>query len=176
MLTEKQLKEAMPNITQSNIDKYLVYLQITAPNFGIDTPLRMAHFLAQIGHESLNLFYNKEIATGKEYEGRKDLGNLCKGDGEKYKGRGLIQITGRSNYKDCSLFIFGDYTLINQPSLLETPENAVKSSCWFWNKNRLNVWADKDDVVRITKIINGGKNGLEDRILRLKQAKKALGI
>lgn len=176
ILTKESLKKAMPQITDKNVEKYFLYLSITAPNLGIDTPLRMAHFLAQIGHETFSFLYYREIASGAAYEGRKDLGNTQKGDGVKFKGRGCIQITGRANYKECSLSIFGDTRLVDFPELLELPENGIKSACWFWNKNNLNILADKDDIYKISRKINGGTNGLTDRIKRLGLAKKALNL
>ena len=101
--------------------------------FGIDTPLRQAHFLAQIGHESGELQFQEEIASGAAYEGRKDLGNTQTGDGRKFKGRGLIQLTGRSNYTR-----FGE-TIERQAEILETPgivatdlELCVGAAGWFW--------------------------------------------
>ena len=93
-------------------------------------------FIAQIGHESGQLKYSEEIASGKAYEGRKDLGNTQQGDGVKFKGRGLIQITGRFNYIQLSKDLGEDF--IKNPELLSTPKYAVQSACWFWNKNKLN--------------------------------------
>lgn len=175
MISEKQLRDSMPDITNTNLVKYLTPLQITS-SYGIDTNLRLAHFLAQIGHETLSFLYYREIASGLAYEGRKDLGNTEKGDGVKFKGRGCIQITGRANYRECSLYLFGDTRLLDFPELLELPENGIKSACWFWNKKNLNYYADKDELLTITKKINGGTNGYGDRKRRLILAKKALGI
>jgi len=175
-LTRELFLKAVPNLSEKNADKYLPALQIVAQNFGIDTPLRMAHFLAQIGHETLSFFYYREIASGASYEGRKDLGNTMKGDGIKFKGRGAIQVTGRANYRECSLFLFNDTRLIDFPELLELPENSIKAACWFWQKNSLNVLADKNDIIKITKKINGGTNGMLDRTKRLNYAKKAFAI
>lgn len=97
MITKEQLREIMPYASEANIDKYLPHLNDTMMSFNIDTPLRQAHFLAQLGHESGSLRYVREIASGEAYEGRKDLGNVCPGDGVKFKGRGLIQLTGRGH-------------------------------------------------------------------------------
>ena len=139
--------------------------------YEINTKLRMAHFLAQIGHESGGLVYVLELASGKAYEGRKDLGNVQVGDGVKYKGRGLIQITGRANYKACSDALGVNFEQL--PALLESKDNAAMSAAWYWNLKKLNVLADADDVLKITKKINGGTNGLDDRKTRLLIAKAA---
>lgn len=118
-------------------------------------------FLAQVGHESAELRYTEELASGIAYENRKDLGNTQPGDGVRYKGRGLIQITGRSNYALCGLAL--DLPLLDQPQLLSQVDNAVLSAGWFWENNNLNSYCDKDDFIGLTKRINGGTNGLANR-------------
>jgi putative chitinase len=141
--------------------------------YQINTPLRVAHFLAQIGHESGSLKYAKELGGKnyfKKYDGRKDLGNTQPGDGARFKGRGLIQLTGRSNYKSYGESIGIDLT--KKPQEVEKPTLATDVAGWFWSKNKLNALADKDEVKAITKKINGGYNGLEDRKNRLERAKK----
>lgn len=129
--------------------------------FAITTPLRIAAFIAQIGHESAQLRYVKELASGAAYEGRKDLGNTQVGDGIRFKGRGLIQVTGRSNYT--ALLMALDIDCLEHPELLETPENACRSAAWWWSTHGLNQLADTQDFSRITKVINGGTNGLAER-------------
>lgn len=139
----------------------------------INTPLRLAHFFAQIHHESGGFKYLKELGNDKyflKYEGRKDLGNTQKGDGYKFKGRGYIQVTGRANYSEISKDLKIDF--INNPELLEQEVNAMVSALWFWNKRKLNQFADLDDVKTITKKINGGYNGLKERQEYLTQYKK----
>ena len=173
-MTAEQLKSAMPGITDRNIEKYLPVLNKHLPAHGIDTPLRLAHFLAQVGHETMSFYYYREIASGEAYEGRKDLGNVRKGDGVKFKGRGAIQVTGRNNYSEASQFLFGDDRLLYTPELLELPEYGILAACWFWTKHQLNELADADNLIRITKKINGGTNGIIDRQKRLSLAKKAL--
>jgi len=136
------------------------------------TPLRQAHFLAQVGHECGELRYTEEIASGAAYEGRKDLGNTRKGDGARFKGRGLIQITGRANYTVYGTarnanFVDGDapFRIAKEPAL------AVDAAVWFWQTHKLNDLADKDDVLAITRRVNGGTNGLDDRKRILSRAK-----
>ena len=172
-ITKEQLIRIMPH-AKSRADQYINYINGYAKDFGITTPLRMAHYLAQIAHESGELRYTQEIASGKEYEGRKDLGNTQKGDGVRFKGRGLIQITGRANYQAYAAFC--GFDVVSNPELLERPLGAVRSSMWFWQKHGLNALADKDKVRAITRRINGGYNGLEDRELYLARAKSTLGV
>lgn len=133
---------------------------------------RVAMFLAQIGHESGQLRWVQELASGAAYEGRKDLGNLFPGDGVKFKGRGLIQITGRKNYSWCGNDL--GLPLLTNPELLETPKNAALSAAWYWNRTGLNKWADIGDLNTVTRLINGGYNGLADRTLLYKRALSAL--
>jgi putative chitinase len=132
--------------------------------YEINTPLRVAHFMAQLSHESGGFKYLKELGNNayfKKYEGRKDLGNIFAGDGLRFKGRGFIQITGRANYSELSKDLKIDF--VNNPELLEQEPNAILSALWFWNKKKLNTFADEDNLSTITKRINGGFNGIEDR-------------
>ena len=139
--------------------------------YQINTKLRVCHFLAQVLHESGSFLYFRELASGSAYEGRKDLGNINIGDGVKYKGRGIIQITGRANYASLSKDLGVDF--VGQPLLLENHQWGVISAGWFWNKKNLNQYADLDNVEKITKMINGGLNGFEDRKAYLVKAKVA---
>jgi len=158
------IKKAAPYATAENLDKFTPLLHELMPKYGIDTPLRQRHFLAQLLHESGSFRYVREIADGKAYEGRKDLGNTFTGYGTRFRGRGLIQVTGRYNYEKCSTGIFNDSTvLMCFPEMLEQTRYAVESACWFWKFNNINSLADKDDIIAVTKKINGGTNGLEDR-------------
>ena len=139
--------------------------------FNIDTPQRIAPFLAQIAHESCELKYLEEIASGEAYEGRADLGNAEPGDGVRFKGRGLLQITGRFNYQACGAALGLD--LIANPELLITPANAARSAGWFWRDfKKLNALADAGDFREITKRINGGFTGYADRLAYLEIAKE----
>lgn len=169
-ITREQLSTIYP-FAKSKIDQFLDPLNMAMMEFHINTPKRQAAFLAQIGHESGQLRYVKELASGLAYEGRKDLGNVVDGDGVRFKGRGLIQITGRANYLQVQIDL--GIPCIANPELLENTVNACRTAGWFWDKRGLNALADKGDFVTITKRINGGLNGQEDR-LRLYQV--ALGV
>lgn len=159
---------------KGRVDSFLVFINRYAPEFGITTSLRMAHYLAQVAHESAELKYTKELASGAEYEGRKDLGNTSRGDGVRYKGRGLIQLTGKANYKAYKEYC--GFDVVAKPELLEQPLGATRSSMWYWQTHGLNALSDKDDIKAVTRRINGGYNGLADREKYLTRAKKALGI
>jgi predicted chitinase len=149
----------------------------TMANRNIDTPLRRAHFLAQIGHESGELRFRAEIASGEAYEGRIDLGNAMPGDGRRFKGRGLIQLTGRANYAEYGRALGREAELLQTPELVETdPELCVDVAGWFWARRNLNALADADDLTSITKRINGGLNGLEDRRRLLKRTRSLFGV
>jgi putative chitinase len=146
--------------------------------FGIDTPARVAAFIAQLAHESGSFRYVREIASGEAYdtgELARRLGNTPEddGDGERYKGRGLIQITGRANYIACGAALGLD--LIAHPELLEEPENACRSAAWYWDWKGLNDLADRGDFKLITKKINGGYNGYQDRLAFWERAKEVIG-
>lgn len=182
-LTEQQLKGIMPNAPMTRVRKYLSYLNSAMEEFGIaKTKVRMAHFLAQVAHESGEMRYVKELASGKAYEGRKDLGNTQKGDGVKYKGRGFLQITGRANYTRYKAYC--GYDVVNLPELLELPRGATRSAGWVFTRGmgvNLCLYADLDNgenteevLRRITKKINGGYNGLDSRRKYLERALAAL--
>jgi putative chitinase len=132
----------------------------------------VAHFLAQLGHESDHFRTTREYASGAAYEGRRDLGNIRAGDGKRFRGRGPIQITGRYNYEKYGKKLGID--LVSKPELAETPDVGVRIAILYWNDHGLSELADKDDVRRITKRINGGYNGLNSRIAMLENAKRVL--
>ena len=181
MITLDQLKEIMPYAGQ-RAEVYLDPLNQTMEEFGIDTPRRQAAFLAQLAHESGSLRYVHELASGHAYEGRADLGNTQSGDGPRFKGRGLIQITGRRNYRACSLALFGDERLLNHPEILESVPHACRSAGWFWRENNLNRWADEGDFDGVSDVINRGRkttrygdsNGFKDRLAFYELAKEVL--
>lgn len=174
MITLEQLRAIMPQ-ARSRADVYLLPLQEAMTEYGIDTPVRRAAFLAQVAHESGQLRYVRELASGEAYEGRADLGNTLPGDGIRFKGRGLIQITGRANYRACSLALFGDLRLLTQPELLEAPSPACRSAAWFWASRGLNALADAGDFRAITRRINGGINGYAERLAAFERAQAVLG-
>ncbi|MFG0631458.1 glycoside hydrolase family 19 protein [Pseudomonas sp. xss_2] len=180
-ITEKQLLQILPHAgRQAGV--FVPGLNATMGKHGIITPLRMAAFIAQTGHESGQLRFVRELG-GDQYLAKYDTGRLAQrlgntpeadGDGQKYRGRGLIQVTGRANYEACSEALFGDSRLLSTPELLEHPVYASMSAGWFWHRNGLNSLADKGDLLAITKRINGGTNGLEDRQALYKRALEVL--
>jgi putative chitinase len=181
--------------------KWLVPLEATFAKYDISTPKRQAAFIGQCAHESGNFktlqenlnysaeglmktwpsrFPTKEIAdqyarisakiAGKVYNGR--LGNTSEEEAAKYLGRGLIQLTGKENYANCGLGIGAD--LLADPTLLLDARYACLSAGWFWNKKGLNAFADSGDYETMTKRINGGLIGLNDRIAKIKKALNTL--
>jgi putative chitinase len=144
-----------------------------ADEFAINTPLRQQHFIAQCAHESDHFQTTQEYASGQAYEMRRDLGNTQRGDGKRFKGRGLIQLTGRFNYEAASKALGEPY--LDDPALVEKFPAAAIVSGWFWARNNVNQHADRDDVRAVTKVVNGGLNGLDSRQAALKSAKTAIG-
>lgn len=177
ILTLAQLEACMPFATRAPI--FLECLNSAMLEFGIDTPQRVAAFLAQVAHESGSLRYTREIADGSAYEGRRDLGNTQPGDGKRYPGRGLIEVTGRANTEAC-LTALG--RKLDDLDYLETPMGAARSAGWFWKTHDLNRFADGMLFASLTAVINGkvGPNairlaGLDDRIQHFVRCIKALG-
>jgi putative chitinase len=142
------------------------------PAYDITTEKRVEHFLAQAAHESDGFRTLTEYASGAAYEGRDDLGNTEKGDGKRYRGRGIFQTTGRTNYAAAGKAMGID--ALAEPELLATPRFAVWSACIYWKSRKLNALADKDDLRAITKKINGGYNGIEDRRRYLDRARRLI--
>lgn len=138
----------------------------------LDTPLRLAHFMGQCAHESGGFRYMEEIASGAAYEGRKDLGNIVAGDGRRFKGRGPIQLTGRANYRTYGRAIGID--LESHPEIVAHPSLGLLVGCKYWADHGLNALADADDLMRITRKINGGTNGLSDRRVLTAKAKELI--
>ncbi|AQT08938.1 glycoside hydrolase family 19 protein [Pseudomonas protegens] len=180
-ITEQQLLQILPN-ARPVAGVFVPALNAAMSKYAIVTRLRMAAFIAQIGHESGQLLYVRELGSN-QYLSKYDTGTLAKrlgntpeadGDGQKYRGRGLIQVTGRANYEACSEALFSDARLLNTPELLETPVYAALSAGWFWQRAGLNSLADKGDFLTITKRINGGTNGLADREALYQRALKVL--
>ncbi|MEC3912202.1 glycoside hydrolase family 19 protein [Sphingobium sp. CR2-8] len=159
---------------QDRAEELAIAATVHLPRYGImDSKLRLAHFMAQVGHESGSFKYMEEIASGAAYEGRADLGNTQPGDGKRFKGRGPIQITGRANYLFFGRLLGID--LIRHPEMAANPSIGLHLACLFWDNRQLNAFADKDDIDGITRRINGGANGLADRKSRLTMMKGMIG-
>lgn len=204
--TAETLSEIMPKASKDNIDKYLGALNGEMSKFDINTPLRAAHFIAQLAHESGSFHYSSENLNysasalravfgkyfptdelaeayarqpekiaNRVYADRMGNGDEASGEGWKYRGRGLIQLTGKDNYSNCGKSTGMD--LVDNPDqLADNADAAVAAAGWFWDMRKLNGYADEDDIKAITKRINGGYNGLEDREAYLARAKQVLGI
>ncbi|WP_085703951.1 glycoside hydrolase family 19 protein [Pseudomonas sp. B15(2017)] len=174
-ITQQQLLQILPN-AGAKAGVFAPALNTAMQQYQIVGTKRVAAFIAQIGHESGHLRWVREIwgptDAQRGYEGREDLGNTVPGDGRKYCGRGLIQITGRANYAACGEALGLD--LINHPEQLELPQHAAMSAAWFWKQNGLNDLADRDQFNTITRRINGGLNGLEDRLALWEKARAVL--
>ena len=202
-LTLPQLKQLIPN--NPYVDHWHHALEQLLPDYDIDTPHRIAAFIAQCAHESggfiflsenlnykadslmkifgkyfkdINIAYmyekKPEKIANKIYANRMGNGDEASGDGYKYRGRGLIQLTGKTNYQS-----FADSLEISPDEAAEymaTFEGAAQSACWFWETNNLNKWADAGDIEKMTKIINGGTIGLEDRKAHYEHALQVLGV
>ncbi|WP_122593309.1 glycoside hydrolase family 19 protein [Pseudomonas viridiflava] len=178
-ITAQQLLKIIPN-AGAKVGVFVPALNTAMGKYQIITRERIAAFIAQIGHESGQLRYVRELG-GSEYLSKYDTGKLAErlgntpqadGDGQFYRGRGLIQITGRANYAECGEALGLD--LIHNPELLEQPEHAAMSAAWYWSSRGLNSLADKGDFLLITKRINGGTNGLADRQALYDRALKVL--
>jgi len=184
MISAPELKRIMPLMPQSRVDVFLPALNDAMPEFRIDTGPRAASFLAQVGHESAQFRYMEEIADGSAYNSRADLGNLkpealtySNGNpGPYFKGHGPIQITGYDNHLACSIALFGDDTLLRNPLLLTEPVTGCRGAGWFWESRGLNDLADKAQFGSITKRVNGGYNGLDDRCLYWARALVVLNV
>jgi putative chitinase len=191
----------MPRAKDTDIAMYLPFFQQYLPQYEVNTPIRLRHFFAQIAVESgslarvvENLNYSAPrllavwprrftVAKAWSYAGKPEkianyvyanrLGNgsEASGDGWKYRGRSLKQVTGLENYRKCSRDLFGDDRLVTNPELLEMPEYSVLAALWFWKSRNLNAVADRRTVRDVTLIVNGGTNGLSDRELFFNRSK-----
>lgn len=184
-LTKEHLQQIAP-VSDKACEVFLPHINKYALVYNVDTPLRMAMFLAQVLHESECFKYTREIwgPTAEQQRYERDmkaawndklkktdrnykayhLGNVHPGDGKFFKGHGLIQVTGRANHFKCSYDLFKDDRLIKTPELLTTPEFAVLSAYWFWDRNKLNELSELPEPLEpCTKRINGGKNGIKER-------------
>jgi putative chitinase len=174
-MTPRDLSEA----AGARIDRattFLPFLEDAMHEFSIDTPARQAAFLAQVGHESGGLHWLVELwgptDTQRRYETRYDLGNVAPGDGFKYRGRGLLQTTGRANYDKTGQALGMD--LIAEPEKLGEPGPACRSAGWYWKSHGCNELADAGKFEQITRVINGGLNGYAERLGLWARAKTAL--
>lgn len=188
-ITEAQILRAVPTTNRSRLSDFVRVFNEWNDRFFINTPKRVVHFLAQCWHESCALKYLEELSSGAQYDTGKlarQLGNTPErdGDGQKYKGRGMIQITGFSNYKAYEQSGFCKGKVTEHPEWLSQSPGAYKSAMWFWWKNNLSSIADCDDggsagediVKRITKKVNGGYNGLSNRLYNYRRFKKEFGV
>lgn len=169
MLTKEILKKLAPRAKEEILDGIIQY-QYLLEEYDITTGNRVQMFLAQLAHESAGFRTTEEYASGRAYEGRQDLGNVNAGDGVKFKGRGLIQLTGRHNYRMYGKLVEED--LENNPELVKEFPLALEVSVLYWSRNKLNKLADKGDFEKITRRINGGLNGYEDRLRYLRIAQE----
>lgn len=181
LISPEQLLIIIPNARQ-RVELFAAPLNAAMLEFGITTPLQVAAFISQVAHESGEFLYVKELATGIAYDFRTDLGNTEVGDGRKFKGRGLLQITGKANYLAVMLNL--DIDCIEHPELLETPLNACRSAAWFWQTNNISKWADIPDFDGVCDAVNkghktvkvGDSNGYAERLKYYNRAKQVLRI
>jgi predicted chitinase len=178
MITQNQFTKIVSS-TSRGVAIY-PYFVAACKEFEINTSKRVAMFLAQLLHETARFRYMEEIASGAAYEPSVNpklasrLGNTKEGDGKRYKGRGAIQLTGRSNYRQAGKFLGVD--LEANPELAATTPYAFRIAGWYWKTRNLNELADVGDFREVTKKINGGYNGLDDRIRHWQQCKEALNV
>jgi predicted chitinase len=182
LVTVEELRKLMPHLNLGRATLYQPFLNAAMLEQDISNKKRRCAFLSQLAHESAELRYMEELASGAAYEGRADLGNTHPGDGKRYKGRGPIQLTGRANYRKFGRLL--DLDLEGQPQIASKPENGFRIAALFWKLNRLNELADqlsmKGDqaergiLMKITKRINGGYNGLTERLNYFRIAKQVL--
>ncbi len=176
MLISQDIVRAISKIRppEEHVDAFIDGFNGNGERFGLHRPHRLAQFVAQIMHESGGLKHVREIwgptPTQKKYEGRKDLGNVNPGDGAKYRGYGFIQVTGRANVSEFYgwarrpglALVVPDF--IASPHLIATMPWSTMSAIWYWETRGLNTYADRGDIEMITRKINGGLNGYQDRL------------
>ena len=173
MITLAQLRACMPTCPAERAAIFLEAINSTLVEFQVDSLQERACFLAQMGHETLDLKYMREIHDGSNYEGRSDLGNTQPGDGRRFPGRGGFQVTGRTNTLRC-LAALGRRE--DDVGYLETPIGGMRSAGWYWRDRGLGVPASQGNFGTVTQKINGRFNGLDDRFKRYILCRKALGI
>jgi putative chitinase len=175
IFTEANLGSIMPYADPGDISTYIQPINRVLVDFDIATPVRAAAFIAQVAHESGSLRYKEEIASGSAYEGRSDLGNTQPGDGRRYKGRGLIQLTGRANYREAGQAM-GLPLESNPDVVVKDPYTNAAVAGWYWQSRNINTAADVGNFERVTRLINGGLNGYDDRLQFWNAARRVLGI
>lgn len=171
-VTEEKLRRLVPSGNAAIIAGIAAGFDWQAPDYGVTTPLRLCHFLAQAAHETDRFRTLQEYGSAAyfaRYEGRHDLGNTQAGDGARFHGRGVFQLTGRSNYRRYGALLGLD--LEADPELAKDPAISLAVAFAYWRERRINEAADADDVVRVTRLINGGRNGLAERTRLLGVAK-----
>lgn len=181
MILTADTLQASTGSTAGRAAAWLDPLKLACALFTIDTPARLAAFLAQVGHETDGLAYSREIwgptATQRGYEGRADLGNTEAGDGFRFLGRGCFQVTGRANYAatrdGLRKFLQDVPDFEARPELLELPQWAALSAGLFWHSRGLDLYADRGAFETITRRINGGLNGYAHRCALYDAARKA---
>lgn len=166
----RSLRAVCPNLSEHDAMTLAIDLAPAFHEFGITSQKRAAAAVAEMAEETDGFRTRTEYASGAEYEGREDLGNTHPGDGKRFKGRADIMITGRANYATCGKALGLD--LVNHPDLLAHPSVAARASCWWWKTHGCNQLADRGDFVALTRVINGGTNGLESREAYWARAKK----
>ena len=173
--TIDQFAQIMPQAKKSRLDEFYPFFAVSMRKFGIIQPEQARMFLATVAHESGQLRYMKEIwgptPAQLKYEGRRDLGNIYPGDGERFMGRGPIQITGRNNYMLATKGLDIGIDLTLHPETLEIPEFGIAGSCWFWQAFGCN---NVPNFKAATLIVNGGLNGWDDRVRYYEKARIAI--
>ena len=206
VITQQQIRRVIPDVSSSALDSYVASLNMWAVHFGINSPLRMAMYLAQTLHETGNLRYMEEnmnysaerllqvfpkyfdAQTAQEYArkpqrigsrvyaNRMGNGDEASGDGWKYRGRGVIQITGRAMYQKFNDSEWCTEDVVSHPEKLSAFPLDQVSAMWFWTEHGLNEVADRGDVEKATRIINGGTNGIANRKYLYRKFCREFGI
>jgi predicted chitinase len=166
------LYRSMRGLDRERARLYAPHINAAMLRGEITTLRRAQYFIAQLAHESVDLRYFEEIASGAAYEGRRDLGNTQPGDGRRFKGRGPIQLTGRSNYRGFGIWLGEGEKFTREPSLVATPKYGFLAALYYWQTRNLNGYCDRGDFRGLTRRINGGYNGLADRYLKLAYVKR----
>lgn len=206
LITQQQIRRAVPEVSNKYLDAFVAYFNMYSEVYEVNTPLRISHALAQFLHESGNLryleenlnysadgllktfpkYFNAESAkqyarqpqkiASRVYANRMGNGNEASGDGWRYRGRGVLQLTGKIQYQNYTNSDLCVGNAVNDPDMIASFPEALKSAFWFWEVHDLNRLADKDDCRAITRIINGGYNGISNRQFLLRRFQKEFGV